>query len=108
MTDDLIEPPYFEVLTPLDIRIRTTPSYWEKIVSVKHPIMRGQELQVQRTLQDPSEIRRSKTDAMVYLYYKPDLPYLTCVVTRHLNGEGFIITAYRTDRIKVGECVWTP
>jgi len=37
MTDDLIEPPYFEVLTPLDIRIRTMPSYWEKIVSVKHP-----------------------------------------------------------------------
>ncbi|MGB5772139.1 MAG: tetratricopeptide repeat protein [Crocosphaera sp.] len=46
-------------------------------------------------------------DPNVYLYYKPYLPYFICVVARHLNGEGFIITAYRTNRIKIGENVWT-
>ena len=44
---------------------------------------------------------------MVYLYYKHDPPYLLCVVARHLNGEGYIITVYRTDKIKRGELVWT-
>lgn len=43
---------------------------------------------------------------MVYLYYKIDLPSYSCVVARHLNGEGFIITIYRTDKIKRGELVW--
>jgi hypothetical protein len=101
------EPPYFEVITPLVTRIRTTPSYWEKIITFKHPIMAGQEEAVQQTLQTPSEIRRSQSDANVYLYYKSDPPYFTCVVARHLNGEGFIITAYRTNRIKIGELIWT-
>jgi len=51
--------------------------------------------------------RRSQSDADVYLYYKPELPYFICVVARHLNGEGFVITAYRTNRIKIGDLVWT-
>jgi len=29
-----------------------------------------------------------------------------CVVCRHLNGDGFIITAYLTDRIKKGVTVY--
>lgn len=32
---------YFEVVTPLGIRIRTSLSYWQKIVTFKHPIMAG-------------------------------------------------------------------
>lgn len=101
------ELPYFEAITPQGVRIHTSLSYWEKIITFKHPIMAGQEEVVQRTLQEPSEIRRSQSDANVYLYYKPDPPYLTCVVARHLNGEGFIITAYRTNRIKIGDSIWT-
>ncbi len=107
MPPDDHEPPYFEVITPLRTRIRTTSSYWEKIITFKHPIMAGQEAAVQQTLQAPSEIRRSQNDANVYLYYRPDPPYFICVVARHLNGEGFIITAYRTNRIKIGDSIWT-
>jgi hypothetical protein len=101
------EPPYFEVVTPLATRIRTTPSYWKKIITFKHPIMAGQEETVQQTLRQPSEIRQSQSDTKVFLYYKPDPPYFICVVARHLNGEGFIITAYRTNRIKIGDSIWT-
>lgn len=106
MADETSKLPYFEVVTPLNICIRTTPSYWENIVTFKHPLMQGREEEVQKTLREPAEIRRSQNDPNVYLYYKSDPPYLTCVVAKHLNGEGFIITAYRTNRIKIGEIVW--
>jgi hypothetical protein len=101
-----ISPPYFEVLTPLGVSVRTTFSHWQKIITIKHPIMAGQEQQVQATLKQPAEIRQSQSDPDVYLYYKPEPPYLTCVVVRHLNGDGFIITAYRTDKIKTGVLLW--
>lgn len=101
-----IETPLFEILTPLDVLVRTTPSYWAKITTSKHPIMSGQEELVQQTLQTPVEIRQSSSDLAVYLYYKPSPPYFICVVAKHLNGEGYIVTAYRTDRIKRGVCVW--
>ncbi len=107
MPSETYEPPYFEVITPLGIYIRTTPSYWQKIITFKHPIMAGQEQAVQQTLQKPSEIRQSRSDPDLYLYYKPEPPYFICVVARHLNGDGFIVTAYRTDRIKIGDSIWT-
>ncbi|WP_024750290.1 hypothetical protein [Crocosphaera subtropica] len=101
------EPPYFEIVTPLGIKVRTTLSHWTKIITIKHPIMAGQENIVKQTLQFPTEIRRSKTDLDVYLYYKYQLPYFVCVVAKHLNRDGFIITAYRTNNIKRGDLIWT-
>ncbi|WP_239125121.1 hypothetical protein [Leptolyngbya sp. CCY15150] len=50
MTAENQDDPYFEVLTPLGIRIRTTLSYWQKIITVKPPIMAGQETIVQQAL----------------------------------------------------------
>lgn len=32
---------HFEVFTPLGFSVRVTPSYWELIVTVKHPVMAG-------------------------------------------------------------------
>lgn len=103
-----VEPPYLEILTPLGVLVRTTASYWTKIVTLKHPNMAGQESAVKQTLQEPTEIRRSQSDPEVYLYYRSDPPYFVCVIARHLNGEGFIITVYRTEQIKRGETVWKP
>ncbi len=103
-----VEPPYFEIPTPIGVLVRTTHSYWDKIVTIKHPNMAGQEDVIKQFLQKPTEIRRSQSDPNVFLYYKSEPPYYVCVVARHLNGEGFIITAYRTDRIKRGESVWKP
>jgi len=102
-----VEPPLFEVLTPLGVYVRTTDAYWKKIVTFKHPVMRGKEVLVQQALREPVEVRRSRQDASVYLYYGIEPPYYVCVVARHLNGDGFIITTYRTDTIKEGECIWT-
>jgi hypothetical protein len=97
----------FEVLTPLGFRVRVTRAYWELIVKVKHPAMAGQEQDVKEALQHPSEIRQSRSDVDVYLFYKPErIGRWVCAVAKQLNGNGFLITAYPTDAIKEGELVW--
>ena len=101
--DDLL----FEALTPLGFRVRVTRSYWELIITIKHPVMAGREVDVKETLENPGEIRLSRSDAAVYLFYKPErIGRWVCAVTKRLDGEGFLITAYPTDAIKEGELIW--
>ncbi len=97
----------FEVLTPLGFRVRVTRAYWELIISIKHPIMKGHETDVQETLRNPSEIRISKNDSAVYLFYKPErIGRWVCAVAKRLDGDGFLITTYPTDAIKEGKQIW--
>ncbi len=97
----------FEVQTPLGFRVRVTRAYWRIITEIKHPVMRGREADVQETLRNPDEIRVSKKDPRVYLFYKPErLGRWVCAVAKRLNGEGFLITTYPTDAIKEGKRVW--
>ena len=97
----------FEVDTPLGFRVRVTVEYWDVIVNIKHPVMAFRENDVKATLKDPDEIRLSKKDPNVYLFYKPErIGRWVCAVTKRLNGEGFLITTYPTDAIKEGELIW--
>ncbi len=97
----------FDVMTPLGFRVRVTREYWELIVTVKHPAMKGREEDVQATLESPTEIRQSKSDAQVFLFYKPErIGRWVCAVTKRMDEEGFLITAYPTDAIKEGEQIW--
>lgn len=74
---------------------------------VKHPSVRKFEEKIKETLQDPDQVRRSKIDTKVYLYYKSVGKLSACVVVEHLNeDEGYIVTAYITDRIKEGDKVY--
>ena len=68
--------------------------------------MKGKEKEVQEALINPVQIRRSKVDQNTYMYYKNIEDNFLCVVVRHLNGDGYIITAYITGKIKEGEFVW--
>lgn len=97
---------YFAVRTPLNIEVKTTVDYWEYLVTVKHPIMKGKEDTVKTLLQFPDEIRQSKTEHDIFLYYK-QLDRLYCAVVKHFKMEGFLITAYPTDKKKEGEIIWT-
>ena len=93
--------------TPLGFCVRTTESYWKIITEVKHPIMKGREADVQTTLSDPDEVRLSSSDPQVYLFYRVDGDNRwLCSVTRRSNGDGFLITAYRTGAIKEGKLIW--
>ena len=83
----------FEVATPLGFSVRTTTDYWQFIVTIKHPIMLNRLADVQATLSDPNEIRLSKADSEVYLFYRYD-------------GAKRWVCAYRTSAIKEGELLW--
>lgn len=101
-------PVLFVATTPLGFDIRVTEEYWELIVTIKHPIMHGRDAEVVRVLQEPDEIRKSRRDPAVYLFYREERPgRWICAVARRLNGEGFLITTYPTDAIKEGDRVWS-
>jgi hypothetical protein len=97
----------FEAVTPLGFRVRVTKPYWDLIVTIKHPVMAGREEDVKRALEQPDEIRRSKSDEMVYLFYKAEREKRwVCAVSRQTGDEGFLITTYPTDAIKEGVVIW--
>ncbi len=97
----------FEVMTPLGFWVRVTEAYWNLIVTLKHPIMAGREQMVIETLANPSEIRISRTDHAVHLFYKPERTgRWVCAVAKRLDNTGFLITTYPTDAIKEGERLW--
>jgi len=77
------------------------------IVTIKHPVIAGREEDVKKTLEQPDEIRQSKSDQNVYLFYKAEREKRwICAVSRQTDEEGFLITAYPTDAIKEGVSVW--
>ena len=97
----------FVAITPLGVRVRVPDDRWNLIIELKHPVMRGREKDVRRALERPEEIRRSKTDPDVLLFYRAVRSgRWTCAVVRRVTAEdGFLITAYPTDAIKEGEPV---
>lgn len=103
MSQDLL----FDTMTPLGFRVHVTRTYWQVITGIKHPIMAGREAEVQETLEQPDEIRRSKSDEDVYLFYRTERPdRWICAVAKHTGETGLLITTYLTDAIKEGIQVW--
>ncbi len=101
------EPPMFVVATPLGFTVRTTERYWHIITTIKHPIVLGKEEEIKLTLQQPDEVRQSKSDPNVYLFYRSDGEnHWLCAVVKRLNGDGFLVTAYRSRNIKEGNQIW--
>ena len=97
----------FEVMTPLGFRVRVTQVYWKLIIDIKHPVMAGREEDVRKALEDPDEIRKSKSDENVYLFYRAEREKRwLCAVSKQTGGDGFLITTYPTDAIKEGVQVW--
>ncbi|GJL50953.1 MAG: hypothetical protein NPIRA01_21800 [Nitrospirales bacterium] len=96
----------FQVEPPLELTVRCSTDYWTFIVSEKHPVLIGKEQDVQRVLREPNEIRRSKKDPNVLLFYGMSENRWLCAVVRKENGTGFVITAYPTDTIKTGDAIW--
>lgn len=103
LTGDLL----FDVLTILGFSVRVTRAYWELISTIKHPVMAGREDDVQETLRNPDQVRQSKSDPNVYLFYKSERNRRwICAVTKRLDGDGYLITTYPTDAIKEGVRIW--
>jgi hypothetical protein len=98
---------HFEVPTPLGFTVRRTRAYWEFIIREKHPVLARHETDVKEALSHPDEIRRSRKDAQVFLFYRGGKPRWLCAIVRRDDAAGFLITAYPTDVVKAEETIWT-
>ena len=97
----------FVVRSRIGYAVRTTPGYWKLITTVKHPSLAGREHSVIRTLTVPDQVRVSKADTSVYMFYRKINSKHLCVVTKKLTpSTGFIMTAYFTEKMKEGRIVW--
>jgi hypothetical protein len=97
----------FVIPSRLGYAVRTTPGYWRLITTVKHPSIAGKEGAVLRTLKAPDEVRVSRKDDTVYLFYRKMNGKYLCVVTKRLSAKaGFLMTAYITEEMKEGYPVW--
>ena len=67
--------------------------------------------EVERVLQEPQLVRRSRSDVTVRLFYefyaqtRMGSKWL-CVVVKYVESDAFIVTAYLTDKPKTGEDLW--
>ena len=96
-----------------DIRNRSIRLTDERLhhLETDHPEMSGQTSRSAETLADPDRTVRSRTDAMVELFYKwyastPVTAKFLCVVVKALPEDPFMITAFHTDAAKRGEVLW--
>lgn len=97
----------FEVRTPLGFSVRVTRSRWKLITTVKHPVMAGREASVKQALEGPDEVRQSRVDAAVFLFYRAEgQKRWVCAVAKRAPDLAFLITAYPTDAVKEGVRVW--
>ena len=97
----------FEVRTPLGFPVRVTRARWELITTAKHPVMAGRQLSVWLALERPDEVRQSRTDPGVLLFYKAEeATRWVYAVAKQTRDEAFLVTAYPTDAIKEGMRVW--
>jgi len=78
---------------------------------MEHAELAGMEDAIERLLQSPTEVRRSRSDDNVMLFYE----FYTrtrvggkwlCGVVKYLPDDAFVVTAYLTNTIKPGEVVW--
>jgi hypothetical protein len=91
----------------LGFSVRVTKARWELIITVKHPVMAGREASIKRALESPDEIRQSRSDSEVLLFYKEEArTRWVCAVTKQAADQAFLITAYPTDAIKEGARIW--
>ncbi len=97
----------FDALTPLGFSVRVTHERWELITTIKHPVMMGQEHAIKYTLEHPDQIRQSRSDPEVRLFYQgTGQNRWVCAVAKRATNQGFLITAYPTDAVKEGTQIW--
>lgn len=98
----------FEVVDIFGRKIRTTGAYWRRIVGEKHVDVSDNTGPVIETLQKPDSVYRSIKDSTIALYRRKLNDHLwLVVVAKHLNGSGFLVTAYQTSKLfQKGEQLW--
>lgn len=83
--------------------VRLTKERWSHILQ-EHPEMSDQMESIIETVRNARIIKQSHRDSMTKFYYRykkerREAPYLL-VAIKYLNGEGYIITSFYTNKIK--------
>ena len=78
---------------------------------LQHQEMAEMEAEIERVLQAPAEVRMSRSDDSVQLFYEFYAQTLVggkwfCVVVKYQPDDAFVVTAYLTDQLKAGETLW--
>lgn len=78
---------------------------------LQHPEMIGMEAEIVQVLQRPAEVRLSRSDSTVQLFYEYYVKTRVggkwlCAVVKYAADDGFVVTAYLTDQLKPGERLW--
>jgi len=94
----------YEVVNASGRLIYLTKERWSHIVA-EHPVMSDEINRVEEVLINPIVIKESNNDSYVQLYYQHDKNNISrgkylLVVVKYLNGKGFIITSFYTDKMK--------
>jgi hypothetical protein len=102
--DDVV----FEVQTVVGVTVTLTRATWDDICQRKHREMSGRLAEVQMTVTNPEEIRRSTSNQLVHLFYRVQgSKRFICVVARSSGpNRAAVATAYLSTRVKPGEQVW--
>lgn len=69
------------------------------------------EAEIEHVIQAPAEVRVSRSDDAVKLFYEfyartPVRAKWLCVVVKYVSADAFVVTAYLTDQPKAGETIW--
>jgi len=92
----------FEIIDKTGRKIHLTRERWK--YTQKHPHMHEHLESIKITLTQPLTIRHNEEDQTVIFFYKefkqmdPSERYLL-VSVKYLNGEGFVITSFFTNKI---------
>jgi hypothetical protein len=78
---------------------------------LRHQEMAEMSAQVEHAIQAPTEVRVSRSDHAVRLFYEFYTRTLVgekwlCVVVKYATNDAFVVTAYLTDQLKAGETIW--
>jgi len=100
----------FEVVAKFSKKIILTEGKYDHVCK-RHPEVLGETNKMKKTLASPHIVRKSLYNEKVWLFYRffEDTPvtekYLM-VAARVFNNEGFVVTSYFTDKVKIGEEIW--
>lgn len=89
-----------DVATPLGFRAVCSDEYWQRMITIKHPPVKVRKMDVERTLSDPDEIRRSVGDSSALLFHRRFWPRWVCAVVKRAEDKGYLITTYPADKVK--------
>ena len=84
----------------------------ERIAHIlQHPELAGMEDEISQVLRFPTEVRVSRSDETVQLFYEYYARTRVggkwlCVVVKSPSNDAFVVTAYLTNQLKPGETLW--